>query len=106
MFLQSIKNITTIILCASFISSCNQSISYKRPQILSNFGSFQCETQKLSNKKYKNIWNKTRSGFCLDTVYSPRVDKEIQWFMNNKDFLYRSLDRAVSYTHLTLPTKA
>ena len=99
MYLQSIKNITTIILCASFISSCNQSISYKRPQILSNFGSFQCETQKLSNKKYKNIWNKTRSGFCLDTVYSPRVDKEIQWFMNNKDFLYRSLDRATPFIY-------
>ena len=99
MFLQSIKNISIIILCAGFITSCNQSISYKRPQILSNFGSFQCETQKLSNKKYKNIWNKTRSGFCLDTVYSPRVDKEIQWFMNNKDFLYRSLDRATPFIY-------
>ena len=94
MFLQRIKNITVIILCTSFITSCNQSISYKRPQILTNFGSFECSTHKLAGKQYSSIWEKTRSGFCLDTVYSPRVNKEIEWFMNNKEFLYRSLDRA------------
>jgi membrane-bound lytic murein transglycosylase D len=94
MFLQTIKNITLIILCASFITSCNQSISYKRPQILANFGTFECSTHKLAGKRYSSIWEKTRSGFCLDTVYSPRVNKEIDWFMNNKEFLYRSLDRA------------
>tara|TARA_B100001564_G_scaffold152239_1_gene127913 strand:- start:773 stop:2281 length:1509 start_codon:yes stop_codon:yes gene_type:complete len=99
MILQNIKNITIIILCAGFITSCNQSISYKRPQILTNFGSFECETKKLANRTYKDIWDKTRSGFCLDTVYSPRVDKEIQWFMNNKDFLYRSIERAKPFLY-------
>ena len=94
MFLQSIKNITLIILCASFITSCNQSISYKRPQILTNFGSFECSTYKLAGKHFSSIWEKTRSGFCLDTVHSQRVNKEIDWFMDNKQFLYRSLDRA------------
>ena len=102
MFLQSIKNISIIILCAGFFTSCNQSISYKRPQILANFGSFECKTQTLANKNYKDIWTKTRSGFCLDTVYSPRVEKEIQWFLKNKDFLYRSLDRAKPFLYHVL----
>ena len=102
MFLQSIKNISIIILCAGFFTSCNQSISYKRPQILANFGSFECKTQKLAYKNYKDIWEKTRSGFCLDTVYSPRVEREIQWFMKNKDFLYRSLDRARPFLYHVL----
>ncbi len=102
MFLQSIKNISIIILCAGFFTSCNQSISYKRPQILANFGSFECKTQKLANKNYNDIWEKTRSGFCLDTVYSPRVEREIQWFMKNKDFLYRSLDRAKPFLYHVL----
>ena len=94
MFRQTIKNVTVIILCASFITSCNQSISYKRPQILTNFGSFECSTYKLANKHYSSIYDKVRSGFCLDTVYSSRVNKEIEWFMDNKDFIYRSFDRA------------
>ena len=99
MFLQKIKNITIIILCASFITSCNQSISYKRPQILANFGSFQCETHKLAKISYSNVWDKVRSGFCLDTVHSSRVDREIQWFQNNKSFLYRSIDRAKPFLY-------
>ncbi len=102
MFLQSIKNISIIILCAGFITSCNQSISYKRPQILANFGDFECNTNKLANRSYSDIWEKTRSGFCLDTVYSPRVEREIQWFLKNKDFLYRSLDRAKPYFYHVL----
>ena len=99
MFLQKIKNITIIILCASFITSCNQSISYKRPQILANFGSFECETHKLAKISYSDVWDKVRSGFCLDTVYSSRVDREIQWFQNNKSFLYRSIDRAKPFLY-------
>ena len=99
MFLQKIKNITIIILCASFITSCNQSISYKRPQILANFGSFECETHKLAKISYSDVWDKVRSGFCLDTVYSSRVDREIQWFQNNKSFLYRSIERAKPFLY-------
>ena len=102
MFLQKIKNITIIILCASFITSCNQSISYKRPQILANFGSFDCDTRKLANNQYSDIWDKVRSGFCLDIVHSSRVDKEILWFQNNKDFLYRSIERAKPFLYHVL----
>ena len=80
MLFRNLKHLVIIILCACFISSCNQSISYKRPQLLANFGSFECNTNKLSNVNYSNIWNKIRNGFCLDTVHSPRIDKEIKWF--------------------------
>ena len=94
MTLKKINKLIIIILCIGFISSCNQSISYKRPQILANFGSFECDTQKLSKRSYSQIWDKLRSGFCLDSVHSPRVDKEIEWFMKNKAFIYRSIERA------------
>ena len=99
MLFRNLKHLVIIILCACFISSCNQSISYKRPQLLANFGSFECNTNKLSNVNYSNIWNKIRNGFCLDTVHSPRIDKEIKWFMNNKAFLYRSIERAKPYLY-------
>ena len=99
MLFRNLKHLVIIILCACFISSCNQSISYKRPQLLANFGSFECNTNKLSKVNYSNIWNKIRNGFCLDTVHSPRIDKEIKWFMNNKAFLYRSIERAKPYLY-------
>jgi hypothetical protein len=99
MFFKNVKNLTIIILCACFITSCNQSISYKRPQLLANFGSFDCNTQILSARQYSQVWDKLRSGFCLDTIYSSRVDKEIEWFMNNKAFVYRSIERSRPFMH-------
>ena len=71
MFLKNVKNLTIIILCACFITSCNQSISYKRPQLLANFGSFDCNTQKLSVRQYSQVWDKLRSGFCLEPQHFP-----------------------------------
>ena len=99
MLFKNIKNLTIIILCACFITSCNQSISYKRPQLLANFGSFDCNTQKLSARQYSQVWDKLRSGFCLDTIYSSRIDKEIEWFINNKAFVYRSIERSRPFMH-------
>lgn len=99
MFFKNIKSLITIILCASFITSCNQSISYKRPQILANFGSFDCNTKSLSLRNYPQVWDKLRSGFCLDTVYSARVEREIKWFVNNKAFVYRSIERSKPFIH-------
>ena len=99
MYLKNLKQVTLIILCGSLISSCNQSISYKRPQLLANFGSFECNTINLRSRSYDNIWDKISNGFCLDTVYSPRVEKEIQWFIKNKDFLYRSVERSKPFLY-------
>ena len=99
MFFKKFTTSITIILCATFITSCNQSISYKRPQILANFGSFDCNTKKLSAREYPQVWDKLRSGFCLDTIYSSRIDKEILWFKKNKAFVYRSIKRSQPFIH-------
>ena len=88
-----------ILLCVFFITGCNQAISYKRPQLLTQYGSFDCLTSRLANKNYSQVWDKMVSGFCLDTIYSQRVNKEIEWFVNNKAFLYRSITRAKPFLY-------
>ncbi len=85
---------TLIILCVVLFTSCSQPISYKRSQTLLDFDGSNCNTTRLQKKDYPNIWANLRDGFCLDIVYSARVNREIDWFVNNKDFLYRSLSRA------------
>ena len=88
-----------ILLCVFFITGCNQAISYKRPQLLAQYGSYDCITSRLANKNYSQVWDKMVSGFCLDTIYSQRVDREIEWFINNKAFLYRSITRAKPFLY-------
>jgi len=94
MFLNKLSKLIIIILFASLISSCSQPLSYKRPQIIANFGNFDCNTYQLKGKNFTSLWVKINTGFCLDTVHSSRVDREINWFLNNKAFLYRSIERA------------
>ena len=93
------NRLSIIILCVFFITGCNQAISYKRPQLLTQYGSFDCITSRLANKNYSQVWDKMVSGFCLDTIYSQRVNKEIEWFVNNKAFLYRSITRAKPFLY-------
>ena len=93
------NRLSIIILCVFFITGCNQAISYKRPQLLAQYGSFDCITSRLANKSYSRVWDKMVSGFCLDTIYSQRVNKEIEWFVNNKAFLYRSITRAKPFLY-------
>ena len=99
MFLKKPSKLITIILFASLISSCSQPLSYKRPQIIANFGNFDCNTYELKGQKFTSIWEKINAGFCLDTVHSSRVDKEINWFLNNKAFLYRSIERSKPFLY-------
>ena len=94
-----INRTTLIILCVVFFTSCSQPISYKRTQTLLDFKGSGCNTAHLLKKNYKNIWSNLRDGFCLDVVYSSRVDREIKWFINNKDFLYRSIARAEPFLY-------
>ena len=94
-----INRTTLIILCVVFFTSCSQPISYKRTQSLLDFKGSGCNTAHLLKKNYKNIWSNLRDGFCLDVVYSSRVDREIKWFINNKDFLYRSITRAEPFLY-------
>ena len=90
---------TVIILSTSLISSCSSPVSYKRPQMLANFGDFECKTKQLRKESLASIWDKLNAGFCLDTIHSSRIDKEKEWFMKNKQFLYRSIDRAKPFLY-------
>ena len=99
MFVKKPSKLIIIILFASLISSCTQPLSYKRPQIIANFGNFDCNTYELKGQRFSSIWKKINTGFCLDTVHSIRVDKEINWFLNNKAFLYRSIERAKPFLY-------
>ena len=94
MYQKNFSKLTLIILSVILISSCAQPISYTRPSLITNFGDFNCNTRSLANKTFSSIWEKLNTGFCLDTVHSSRVDKEIKWFLNNKDFIYRSIERS------------
>ena len=90
---------TLIILCAVFFTSCSQTFSYKRTGTLLGIDGSSCNTSSLLKKDYKNIWSNLRDGFCLDNIYSVRVLREIEWFVNNKSFLYRSISRAEPFLY-------
>jgi len=100
MFVKKSSKLITIILFASLISSCTQPLSYKRPQIIANFGNFDCNTYELKGQRFSSIWKKINTGFCLDTVHSIRVDKEINWFLNNRLF-FIGLLRELSHFYIT-----
>ncbi|GIS46405.1 MAG: hypothetical protein Ct9H90mP18_07370 [Gammaproteobacteria bacterium] len=94
MYKKKFPKLSLIILSVILISSCAQPISYTRPSLITNFGDFDCNTRSLANKSFSSIWEKLNTGFCLDTVHSSRVDREIKWFLNNKEFIYRSIERS------------
>ena len=50
-----------------------------------------------------NIWDTLRQEFTLPLYETtPRVQEQIDWFMNNQDFLYRSASRAAPYLYYIL----
>jgi membrane-bound lytic murein transglycosylase D len=50
-----------------------------------------------------NIWDTLRQEFTLPHYEdNPRVQEQIEWFMNNQDFLYRSASRAAPYLYYIL----
>ncbi len=50
-----------------------------------------------------NIWDTLRREFTLPHYEdNPRVQEQIEWFMNNQDFLYRSAARAAPYLYYIL----
>ncbi len=93
------KKLIIIILCGIFITSCSPVISYKRPQIIAEFGSFECKTSQLAKRNFTQVWDEMRAGFCLDNTYSERINREINWFVKNKSFVYRSINRAKPFLY-------
>ncbi len=46
-----------------------------------------------------DIWARLRKGFTMEPLDSPQVDKEIQWFVNNPEYMQRMMDRARLYLY-------
>ena len=46
-----------------------------------------------------DIWARLRKGFTMKPLDSPQVDKEIQWFVNNPEYMQRMMDRARLYLY-------
>jgi len=54
-------------------------------------------------KEADNLWDVLRDEFSLDHYENnPIVQEKIEWFMNNQDFLLRSVNRASPYLHYIL----
>jgi len=46
-----------------------------------------------------DIWARLRKGFTMKPLDSPQVEKEIQWFVNNPEYMQRMMDRARLYLY-------
>lgn len=54
-------------------------------------------------KQADNLWDVLRDEFSLPHYENnPQVQEKIEWFMNNQDFLLRSVNRAAPYLHYIL----
>ena len=62
-------------------------------------GKSTCETRTLQGKNFSNVWKRMKSGFCFTNINSSRISKELKWMMNNKDFVYRSIERSKPYLY-------
>ena len=58
-----------------------------------------CETRSLQGKKFDNVWDRMRSGFCFRNINSSRITQELNWMKQNKDFVYRSIERSKPYLY-------
>lgn len=48
------------------------------------------------------IWKKIRSGFELDHSLHPRVEKQLNWLLKNKEYLRRALNASTPYIQYVL----
>jgi membrane-bound lytic murein transglycosylase D len=56
-------------------------------------------TPDIANNDSSDIWARLRKGFTMKPLDSPQVDKEIQWFVNNPEYMQRMMDRARLYLY-------
>jgi membrane-bound lytic murein transglycosylase D len=53
----------------------------------------------VATKNYTDIWSRLRAGFTMKPLDSPLVDQEIQWFVNNPEYMQHMMDRARLYLY-------
>jgi membrane-bound lytic murein transglycosylase D len=58
--------------------------------------------QTLTNGQYKTVWDRLLSLYSLPEINHPRIDQQLNWYLNNPDYLARIQQRAEPYLHLIL----
>ena len=53
----------------------------------------------IAKNDSSDIWARLRKGFTMKPLDSPQVDREIQWFVNNPEYMQRMMDRARLYLY-------
>lgn len=53
----------------------------------------------LAKKDFPDIWSRLRAGFAIKALDSPQVEREIQWFANNPEYMQRMMERAKLYLY-------
>ena len=89
------------IIAIAIISGCQQNTIANFNQFPFDNSTFNqistCETKTLIDKEFKDIWHRIRSGLCFKHINSSRINKELMWMKKNKEFVYRSIERARHY---------
>ena len=53
----------------------------------------------IASNEAPDIWTRLRKGFTMKPLDSPQVEREIQWFVNNPEYMQRMMDRARLYLY-------
>jgi membrane-bound lytic murein transglycosylase D len=48
---------------------------------------------------YTDVLARMRSGFALEDIDEPRIDRELEWYLRHPDYIERTLNRAAPYLH-------
>lgn len=56
-------------------------------------------TELTTTPDHSDIWARIRAGFSIKPLDSPLVEKEIQWFANNPEYMQRMMERAKLYLY-------
>jgi membrane-bound lytic murein transglycosylase D len=52
-----------------------------------------------ATNNYPDIWARIRAGFAMPPLDSPLVDQELNWFVNNPEYMQRMMERARLYLY-------
>ena len=57
---------------------------------------------KSSNSHHNTVWDRLLSLYSLPEINNARIDQQLDWYLNNPDYLVRIQQRAEPYLHLIL----
>jgi len=64
--------------------------------------SFNKHKYKSSNGQYNTVWDRLLSLYSLPEINNSRIDEQLNWYLQNPDYLVRIQQRAEPYLHLIL----